>query len=144
MDDASTTQQPSDDNTEMSFTDKLMNVFSAPGELFESVAKSEKQTSNWSVPLVLAMIVSIIFVLVAFSQAPIQDQMRDRDGENNSKEGGRGKDDAGTGRPGAIEKPSAAGIAPFHDIWFGRRSHHDSRCAVWFRSCILACREVGL
>lgn len=91
MDDASTTQQPSDENTEMSFTDKLMNVFSAPGELFESVAKSEKQTSNWSVPLILAMIVSIIFVLVAFSQAPIQDQIRDQTEKTIQKRVAEGK-----------------------------------------------------
>lgn len=77
MDDANTTQPPTEENSGMSFSDKLMNVFSAPGELFENVAKSEKQNSNWSVPLILTMIVSIIFVLVAFSQAPIQDQMRE-------------------------------------------------------------------
>ena len=55
-----------------------MNVFSAPGELFDNVAKNEKKTSNWSVPLIITMVVSIVFVLAVFSQAPIQDQMRDQ------------------------------------------------------------------
>ena len=68
----------SEESSEMSFSDKLMNVFSAPGELFESVAKSEKKTSNCSLPLILTIIVSVIFVFVAFSQAPIQDQMKDQ------------------------------------------------------------------
>ena len=61
MDDVNTTPPVSDESPEMSFSDKLMNVFSAPGELFEYVAKSGKQTSNWSVPLILTMIVSVIF-----------------------------------------------------------------------------------
>ena len=78
MDEVNTTPPVPEESSAMSFSDKLMNVFSAPGELFENVAKSEKQTSNWSVPLILTMIVSVIFVLVAFSQAPIQDQMKDQ------------------------------------------------------------------
>ena len=78
MDEVTATPQPSDDSNGMSLSDKLMNVFSAPGELFESVAKSEKQNSNWSIPLILTMVVSIIFVLVAFSQAPVQDQIREQ------------------------------------------------------------------
>jgi len=91
MDDTTTTQQPSEENGGLSFTDKLMNVFSAPGELFEGVAKSEKQNSNWSVPLIISMIVSIIFVLVAFSQAPIQDQIRDQTEKSIQKSVAAGK-----------------------------------------------------
>jgi len=78
MDDVNTNQTPSEESTEMSFSDKVMNVFSAPGELFEGIAKSEKKNSNWSLPLILTMIVGMIFVFVAFSQAPIQDQMREQ------------------------------------------------------------------
>ena len=91
MDDTTTAQQPSGEDGGMSFTDKLMNVFSAPGELFEGVAKSEKQNSNWSVPLIISMIVSIIFVLVAFSQAPIQDQIRDQTEKSIQKSVASGK-----------------------------------------------------
>lgn len=78
MDEVKTNQTPSEESSKMSFTDKVMNVFSAPGELFEGIAKSEKQNSNWSIPLILTMIAGIIFVLVAFSQAPIQDQVREQ------------------------------------------------------------------
>ncbi|HTX17352.1 MAG TPA: YIP1 family protein [Bacteroidota bacterium] len=78
MDETPTTQAAPVESNEMSFSDKLMNVFTAPGELFDYVAKSEKQTGNWSVPLIISMIVSVIFVLVAFSQAPVQDQMKDQ------------------------------------------------------------------
>ena len=78
MDETPTVQQPPIESSEMSFSDKLMNVFTAPGELFDYVAKSEKQTGNWSLPLVISMIVSIVFVLVAFSQPPVQDQIKDQ------------------------------------------------------------------
>jgi hypothetical protein len=61
---------------QMSFSDKLMNVFASPGALFDNVASAEKQNSNWSIPLVLSIIIGVIFTFVVFSQPPIQDQMR--------------------------------------------------------------------
>ena len=91
MDDANTMPPSTEENAGMSLSDKLMNVFSAPGELFESVAKSEKQNSNWSLPLILAIIISVVFVLVAFSQAPIQDQMRDQTEKSIQKRVAEGK-----------------------------------------------------
>ncbi|HTR82408.1 MAG TPA: YIP1 family protein [Bacteroidota bacterium] len=91
MDEVNTTQPPSEEGAQMSFTDKLMNVFSAPGELFESVAKSEKQNSNWSIPLVLSMLISVVFVLAVFSQQPIQDQIRDQTEKSIEKRVAEGK-----------------------------------------------------
>jgi len=91
MDEVNTTPPVPEESSAMSFSDKLMNVFSAPGELFENVAKNEKQTSNWSVPLILTMIVSVIFVLVAFSKAPIQDQMKDQTEKTIQKKVAEGK-----------------------------------------------------
>lgn len=91
MEEVTTAQTPPEQPSEMSFTDKIMNVFSAPGELFENVAKAEKRNSNWSVPLVVAMIVSIVFILVAFSQAPIQDQMREQTEKTIQKQVASGK-----------------------------------------------------
>lgn len=91
MDEVNTNQTPSEESSEMSFTDKVMNVFSAPGELFEGIAKSEKQNSNWSIPLILTMIAGIIFVFVAFSQAPIQDQMREQTEKTFQKQVASGK-----------------------------------------------------
>ncbi|MDE3059150.1 MAG: YIP1 family protein [Bacteroidota bacterium] len=65
---------------EMSFSDKLMNVFASPGELFEYVSKAPKQTSNWAIPLLLTIVIGIVFTFVAFTQPPIQDEMaRQRD-----------------------------------------------------------------
>ena len=86
MEEATTPQTPPEESSEMSFTDKLMNVFSAPGELFDYVAKSEKKNSNWAIPLILAIITGVIFVFVAFSQPPIQDQMREQTEKNFQKQ----------------------------------------------------------
>jgi hypothetical protein len=91
MDEVNTNQTPSEESSEMSFSDKVMNVFSAPGELFEGIAKSEKQNSNWSIPLILTMIAGIIFVFVAFSQAPIQDQVREQQEKGFQKQVESGK-----------------------------------------------------
>lgn len=91
MDEITTNPTPTEEKAEMSFSDKVMNVFSAPGELFESVAKSEKQNSNWSIPLILTMIAGIIFVFIAFSQAPIQDQIREQTEKSLQKQVENGK-----------------------------------------------------
>jgi succinate dehydrogenase hydrophobic anchor subunit len=75
-----TVAQPEAAAAEMSFSDKLMNVFASPGELFEYVAKAPKQTSNWALPLLLTIVIGIVFMFVAFSQPAIQDEMaRQRD-----------------------------------------------------------------
>lgn len=76
MEEQNVTESQSESATaEMSFSDKLMNVFASPGELFEYVAKAPKQTSNWAVPLLLSIVVGIVFMFVAFGQPAIQDQM---------------------------------------------------------------------
>jgi hypothetical protein len=91
MDEVNTNQTPSEESSEMSFTDKVMNVYSAPRELFDGIAKSEKKNSNWSIPLILTMIVGIISIFVAFSQAPIQDQVREQQEKGVQKQVESGK-----------------------------------------------------
>jgi hypothetical protein len=63
---------------EMSFTDKIVNVISAPGELFSYVAHEGKKSSNYSIPLLLSIVVSIIFMFVVFSQPAVRDQMAEQ------------------------------------------------------------------
>lgn len=50
---------------------RLFNVFAAPGELFEELRHAQPAHSNWLVPLVLSMSVSILFTVVVFSQPDI-------------------------------------------------------------------------
>ncbi len=68
------TPEPS---TEMSLSDKFVGILSSPGEVYQSIVGTEPKTSNWAIPLVLAMIVGLIFTFVVFSQPPIQDQLAD-------------------------------------------------------------------
>jgi hypothetical protein len=75
----------------MSFSDKLMNVFAAPGALFEYVGQSEKDNSNWGVPLTVSMIFSILFTIVVFSQPPIQDQVTQKNQQTIEKRVADGK-----------------------------------------------------
>lgn len=62
-------------STEMSFSDKFIGILSSPGEVFQSIAATPPKTSNWLVPLSLAIIVSIIFTFVVFTQPAIQNEM---------------------------------------------------------------------
>jgi hypothetical protein len=62
----------------MSFSDKFVGILSSPGEVFDYVAKNpEKQNSNWVVPLLITIVMTIAFTLIVFTQPPIQDQMHE-------------------------------------------------------------------
>lgn len=65
----------SEPEEEMSISDKMVNVISAPGDLFSYVAKEGKKSSNYSIPLLISIVVSAIFMFVVFSQPAIKDQM---------------------------------------------------------------------
>ena len=75
----------------MSFSDKLMNVFAAPGALYEYIGQSEKDNSNWGIPLTVSMLVSILFMFVVFSQSTIQDQMTQKQQQAIEKRVAEGK-----------------------------------------------------
>jgi Yip1 domain len=68
----------SEPEAEMSFSDKIVNVISAPGELFLYVAREGKKSANYSIPLLLSIVVSIIFMFVVFSQPAVKDQMAEQ------------------------------------------------------------------
>lgn len=62
---------------EMSFSDKFVGILSSPGEVYQSIVGTEPKTSNWSIPMIIAMLIGMIFTFVVFSQPAIQDQMND-------------------------------------------------------------------
>jgi hypothetical protein len=72
MDTATPLTEPEE---EMSVSDKIVNVISAPGDLFTYVAREGKKSSNYAIPLLLSLVVSVIFLFVVFSQPAIKDQM---------------------------------------------------------------------
>lgn len=64
-----------DQTPEMSLSDKFIGILSSPGEVYQSIATTEPKTSNWSIPLVLSIVIAVIFTFVVFSQPAIQDEM---------------------------------------------------------------------
>jgi hypothetical protein len=76
MDQEQTTVQPSPPKETSTFS-KLMNIFVAPGEVFESIKAGPKKSGLWAIPCLLAIVISIIFVLVVFSDPAIQSQMQE-------------------------------------------------------------------
>jgi len=60
----------------MSLSGRLMNVFVAPGDVFESLKPARPKASNWLVPILLACAVGVINVWVMFSQPSIQQQLQ--------------------------------------------------------------------
>jgi hypothetical protein len=59
----------------MSFTEKIANIFAAPGELFENVRITGKTPGNWLIPMILFIIVGIIASQLMFSNAAVVDQL---------------------------------------------------------------------
>jgi hypothetical protein len=56
---------------------RLVDIFVSPGEVFDGLRNAPKSTGNWLVPLILAIVVSIVTIFVVFSQPTIQQQMID-------------------------------------------------------------------
>ncbi len=54
-----------------SLTDRLANIITAPGEVFEEIKRAPVRASNWLAPLILACIASACYICVAFSQPVI-------------------------------------------------------------------------
>ena len=66
------------ENPMMSLGSRLTNVFVAPGEVFDELAKTPPRASNWVVPLVIAAVVGSICVFVMFSQPALIQTLRDQ------------------------------------------------------------------
>lgn len=62
----------------MSLSGRLLNVYAAPGEVFEAIKHTPPAASNWLVPVLLACLVGVINVWVMFSQPAIQQQMKEQ------------------------------------------------------------------
>ena len=60
-----------------SLAGRLMNVFAAPGDVFEELRTSTPATANWLVPLLLACLVGVSYAFAVFSQESILQSMRE-------------------------------------------------------------------
>ena len=57
---------------------RLLNVFAAPGEVFEEVKNSRPGVANWLVPAFVYIVVGVISAFVMFSQPAIVQQIHDQ------------------------------------------------------------------
>jgi len=62
----------------LSLSGRLMNVYAAPGEVFEAIKPTPPAASNWLVPILLACLVGVVNVWVMFSQPAVQQQLREQ------------------------------------------------------------------
>src|SRR6266567_4701928 len=60
-----------------SLAGRLLNVFAAPGDVFEEIRTSAPSTANWFVPLLLSCLIGVCYVFVVFSQETILQSMRE-------------------------------------------------------------------
>ncbi len=60
----------------MSFTEKLTNVFTAPGELFDNVRDTPPTASNWLVPLAIFIVIAIAMQQIIFHNPALVDQLK--------------------------------------------------------------------
>jgi hypothetical protein len=57
---------------------RLLNVFAAPGEVFEEVKTSKPSTGNWLVPALILMLAGMVSSVVIFSQPDIVQQIHEQ------------------------------------------------------------------
>jgi hypothetical protein len=60
-----------------SLMNRLLNVFAAPGDVFEEIKSAKTSTANWLVPVLLGCLVGIIYSVVVFSQDNIMQSIRE-------------------------------------------------------------------
>lgn len=73
MESASGTPAPA-----MSLAGRLLNIFAAPGEVFEVVQPAPPATVNWLIPLILSLVLGALSVLLVYSQPAVIQQIRDQ------------------------------------------------------------------
>lgn len=59
----------------MSFMDKMVNIFVAPGELFDDVRNTPPTATNWVIPMILFIVVAFAMGQVLFMNPSLVQQM---------------------------------------------------------------------
>ncbi len=59
----------------MSFTEKLVNIFASPGELYENVRDTGPTKSNWLIPSIILILASVLMTQLMLSNASLVDQL---------------------------------------------------------------------
>jgi hypothetical protein len=79
MEEPQPTTQPSPESPvpSMSLWGRMLNIFAAPGDVFDEVKAAKPSTANWLVPALVLIVVSWVAVAVIYSQPPLQQQMKE-------------------------------------------------------------------
>lgn len=59
----------------MGHLDKMVGVFSEPGETFNAMSKHDPKTTDWLLPIVLMILMTIISIIVSVSNPEIKNEM---------------------------------------------------------------------
>ena len=71
-----TQPEPAAEVQRMSFTEKLVNLFASPGELFENVRLTPKTPNNWIIPVAIMIVVAIAMQQIIMSNPSLADQTK--------------------------------------------------------------------
>ncbi len=63
---------------EMNHTDKLVGVFSEPGNTFSKISKFPPKTSDWLIPLLVLIVMVILSQIVVRTNPEIKNQMKEK------------------------------------------------------------------
>src|SRR5207302_10621952 len=58
-----------------SLTGRLLNIFAAPGDVFEEIKSAKASTANWLVPILIVALVTITSFVLTLSQPTIKQQI---------------------------------------------------------------------
>jgi len=68
-------QSLSPEATPMPFIDKLTGIFTSPGEVYENLVRSRKVISDWLIPMVILIVLSIISTFLKFNNQSIRESL---------------------------------------------------------------------
>jgi hypothetical protein len=61
--------------TPMSFGEKVVNIFTAPAELFENVRLTPRTTSNWLIPMLVFIVIAVLLNQLILTNPSLVNQM---------------------------------------------------------------------
>lgn len=59
----------------MPFIDKLTGIFVSPGEVYENLVKSAKTITDWLIPILILIVLSVVATFLKFSDERIRDSL---------------------------------------------------------------------
>ena len=63
---------------EMNHTDKLVGVFSEPGNTFSKIAKFPAKTSDWIIPILILIVVTILSYVVLMNNPAVKASINEK------------------------------------------------------------------